>query len=52
MMGSLTKEDWENYKKAVEESVKKMTMALKENFELLKLADRELNKVVEKKEKV
>ena len=52
MMGSLSKEDWENYKKAVEESIKKMTMALKENFELLKLADRELNKFVEKKEKV
>ena len=52
MMGSLTKEDWENYKKAVEESVKKMTMALKENFELLKLADRVLNRFIVKKEMV
>jgi len=51
-MGSLTKEDWISYKKTVVDSIKKMTMALKENFELLKLADREINSFVEKKEKV
>ena len=51
-MTTLSREDWESYKKSVEDSIKKMTMALKESFELLKLADRELIKFPEKKAKV
>lgn len=41
-MPTLTKEDWENYKKSVEESIKKMTMALKENVVLLRMAEEEI----------
>jgi hypothetical protein len=43
-MAILGKEDWTLYKKAIEENIKKMTMALQESTRLNEMADEELEK--------